>query len=151
MTTIALHELLGASAARFPEHVAVEESDHGCLRYAELARLSDRVRDRLSKMGVREGDRVGLCLRKSADAVAALFGIMKAGAAYVPVDPTAPATRSAYIFRNCAVKALIVEESLRGGLQREFEANDFRPGMIVLGKTGAGLALKQALDLADAG
>ena len=127
----------------------MEESDHGSLRYSELARLSDRVRDRLVRLGVQPGDRVGMCLRKSGDAVAALFGIMKAGAAYVPVDPTAPAARSAYIFQNCAVKALIVEERLRGGLQREFDANSFAPGLIVLDGTGAGQPLAQALDRLD--
>ena len=150
MTTTALHELLAVAAASFPEHVAVEESDDGSLRYAELARLSDRVRDRLSHIGVRSGDRVGMCLRKSADAVAVLLGIMKAGGAYVPVDPTAPAARSAYIFQNCAVKALIVEERLRGGLQREFDQTGFAPGWIVLEGTGAGAPLAQALDHLDA-
>jgi non-ribosomal peptide synthetase component E (peptide arylation enzyme) len=52
MSTIALHELLEASAARFPDRIAVEESDEGCLHYAELARLSDRLRDRLTQLGV---------------------------------------------------------------------------------------------------
>ena len=105
MATRLLHQLLDHSASRFPDKVAVEESDNGRIRYHELARLSDRVRNRLRQMSVKPGDRVGICLRKSADAVASLFGIMKAGAAYVPVDPTALASRNAFIFCNCAVKA----------------------------------------------
>jgi len=105
ISTRALHQLLDQSASRFPDKVAVDETEIGSISYAELARLSDRVRNRLRQMSVKPGDRVGICLRKSADAVASLFGIMKAGAAYVPVDPTALASRNAFIFCNCAVKA----------------------------------------------
>lgn len=151
MSTNALHLLLDAVAARFPDRIAVEESGDGDIRYAELARLSDRMRDRLRALGVQPGDRVGLCLAKSADAVAALFGILKAGGAYVPVDPTAPATRNAYIFQNCAVKVLIVEERLAAGLQQEFSAQGFAPRLIVLNGTGAGAPLNAALDQLDRG
>src|SRR5262245_55324444 len=102
-----LHQLLDLSAQRFPDRIAVEEPEYGGLSYADLASLSDRLRDRLRRLGVRPDDRVGICLRKSADAIASLFGIMKAAAAYVPVDPTAPAARNAYIFQNCSVKAIV--------------------------------------------
>src|SRR5215472_9143144 len=109
MTQQGLQQLLDASALRFPDRVAVEESDSGTMSYRELKSLSNRLRDRLRAIGVSPGDRVGMCLKKSADGIAALFGIMKAGAAYVPVDPTAPSTRNAFIFQNCAIKALVVE------------------------------------------
>ena len=66
---------------QFPDKVAIEECESGSTRYGELVRLADRVRDRLRKLEVEPGDRVGICMRKSADAVALLFGIMKAGAA----------------------------------------------------------------------
>jgi amino acid adenylation domain-containing protein len=101
-------------------------------------------------MGVGVGDRVGICMRKSADAVASIFGIMKAGAAYVPVDPTAPASRNAYIFNNCAVKAIIVESRLAEALRLEFSQVSFAPEMIVLEGTGAGVPLTKALDRLDA-
>src|SRR5438132_12810540 len=146
MTTTALHQLLDLSASRFPSKLAVEESEGGSIRYGELARLSDRVRDRLRQMGVEPGDRVGMCLRKSADAVASLFGIMKAGAAYVPVDPTAPASRNAFIFHNCAVKVVIVESRLADRLGEEFEQLGFAPPMIVSDGVGAGVPLTEALD-----
>ena len=71
--------------------------------------MSDRLRDRLRAMGVRPGDRVGIYLRKSIDAVAAIFGILKAGAAYVPVDPGAPAARGAFILNNCQVNVVVIE------------------------------------------
>src|SRR5947207_15248906 len=118
--TTALHQLLDSSASRFADRIAVEESEAGSIHYGELMHLSDRVRDRLCRMGVKPGDRVGMCLRKSADGIACIFGIMKVGAAYVPVDPTAPASRHAFIFQNCGIKVLIVEERLDGGLQARF-------------------------------
>src|SRR5262245_50883890 len=116
MTMRVLHQLLDRSAARFSDRPAVEEPQGGSISYGDLARLSDRLRDRLRQMKVQPGDRVGLCMRKSADAIASLFGIMKAGAAYVPVDPTAPPSRNAFIFHNCEVRVLIVEARLESGL-----------------------------------
>jgi amino acid adenylation domain-containing protein len=149
MATRALHQLLDVSASRFPNDVAVEEAESGSIRYGELARLSDRVRDRLLRLRVEPGDRVGICMRKSADAVASIFGIMKAGAAYVPTDPTAPAQRNAFIFHNCAVKVLIVEARPAEALRLEFKQADFAPEMIVLEGAGAGLPLTKALDRLD--
>ena len=148
--TRALHQLLDVSASRFPDNVAVEEAGRGTVGYGELARLSDRVRDHLHQLRVEPGDRVGICMRKSADAVASMFGIMKAGAAYIPADPTAPASRNAFIFHNCAVKILIVEARLAEALRLEFSQVSFAPEMIVLEGTGAGVPLTKALDRLDA-
>jgi len=149
MATRALHQLLDQSASRFPEKVAVEESDTGNIRYDELAHLSDRVRDRLREMGVEVGDRVGICARKSGDVVAAIFGIMKAGAAYIPTDPTAPAQRNAFIFQNCAVKVVIIEARLVDRLAEEFKQLGFAPAVIVIDGVGAGVPLGRALDQLD--
>jgi amino acid adenylation domain-containing protein len=148
--TTALHQLLDISASRFPDNVAVEEAEGGRIRYSELAGLSDRLRGRLLQLGVGSGDRLGVCMRKSADAVASLFGIMKGGAAYVPVDPTAPASRNAFIFHNCAVKVVIVESRLADRLGEEFKQLGFAPAMIVIDGVGAGAPLTKALDRLDA-
>src|SRR4030095_707007 len=150
MTIKALYELLDVSASRFPDNVAVEEAETGSMSYAELAGLSDRLRDRLREMGVGLGDRVGICMRKSADAIASIFGIMKAGAAYVPTDPTAPASRNAYIFHNCGVKMIVVESCLTGRLNEEFKQLGFAPGTIIIDGVGAGVPLTEALGRLDA-
>ena len=149
MATRTLHQLLDLSASRFPDKVAVEESSSGSIRYDELAHLSDRVRDRLREMSVKVGDRVGICARKSGDVVAAIFGIMKAGGAYIPTDPTAPAQRNAFIFQNCAVKAVIVEARLIDRLSEEFKQLGFAPAVIVIDGVGAGVPLRHALDRLD--
>jgi amino acid adenylation domain-containing protein len=150
IATTPLHQLLDISASRLPDNVAVEEAESGSIRYGELAHLSDRVRDRLVQLRVGAGDRVGICMRKSADAVASIFGIMKAGAAYVPADPTAPASRNAFIFHNCAVKVLIIEARLVDSLRSEFSKLGFTPEMLVIEGTGAGVPLRNALDQLDA-
>jgi amino acid adenylation domain-containing protein len=100
---------LRASVARRPDHVAVEETGDGRITYAELDALSDAVRDRLHRLGVRRGDRVGVYLHKSIDAFAVILGVMKAGAAYVPVDPGAPAWRSAYILHDGEVRVAVLD------------------------------------------
>lgn len=148
--TTSLYQLLDFSASHFPDNVAVEEAESGSISYGQLAHLSDRLRDRLFELGAGPGDRVGVCMRKSCDAVASIFGIMKAGAAYVPADPTAPASRNAFIFHDCAVKVLLVEARLAAALRAEFKQAGFAPEMIVIEGTGAGGSLAQALDQLDA-
>ncbi|MCC6179368.1 MAG: amino acid adenylation domain-containing protein [Chloroflexi bacterium] len=144
-----LVDLLAASATAHSERVAVEDLHGGAVSYATLAKLSGRLRDRLRHLGVRPGDRVGLCLGKSIDAVATIFGILECGAAYVPVDASAPAVRNAYILADCSVTALIVEERLADGLHAELERAGQTPRLIVLERLGGGRGLDAALAWLD--
>jgi len=140
-----------ASAHRRPAATAVVEPGLGAIRYDALDALSDRMRDWLVSAGVGRGDRVGLFMRKSVDTLAALLGTLKAGAAYVPVDSTAPAARGAYILHNCEVKALVAEAELLPRLQAELSALGAAPRLLPVaqgGSPGAGLAA--ALDGAGA-
>jgi amino acid adenylation domain-containing protein len=150
MTATPLHERLTASARRSGDALAVVEPGRGEIRYGALDALSDRMRDRLRAMGVRPGDRVGIYVRKSIDTVAAIFGILKAGAAYVPVDPTAPAARNAYIVGNCAVAALVMEARFEERFRAEHAAFGAPPPLILLEGSGAGEGLRAALDRLDA-
>ena len=72
-----LHSYLEASAAAAPESIAVEELGEVRIDYASLDALSDRVRDRLVALGVGPGDRVGMCLPKTIDAVAVIFCVLQ--------------------------------------------------------------------------
>jgi amino acid adenylation domain-containing protein len=149
---MAIHEWLRQSAERRGTHIAVEEGDsERRITYADLDALSDRLRDRLIHWGVKRGDRVGIDLTKSADAVAAMYGILKAGAAYVPVDPNAPASRNAYILNDCQVSAVIVERKFVDELERELQAlGGTTPRSVVLEGTGGGSALAETLGALDA-
>ena len=113
-----LHALLEASAARRPDHVAVEDPERDAeITYRDLDRLADLVKKRLVDANVRPGDRVGIYAHKSISTVISLFGILKAGAAYVPVDPDAPPARGAFIFQDCDVRAILAEASLVDALR----------------------------------
>lgn len=147
--TGALHEYFEQAASREPDRTAVVEPGQGAITYRELAVLSDRLRDRLHALGVAQGDRVGIYMRKSIDAVAAIYGILKAGAAYVPVDPGAPAARNAYIMQNCAVKAVLVEDPFADKFKREYESLGALPSLFLVEGTGGGAPLREALDRAD--
>jgi amino acid adenylation domain-containing protein len=146
-----LHEAFIASARQAPQAVSVVEPGKGSITYGELDALSNRLRDRLVRLGVGRGDRVGICMRKSIDSVATLLGALKAGAAYVPVDPVAPAARGAYILHNCDVKVVVVEAALADRLSAELEGLNARPAMITVdGRQNGGAGLRAALDRIDA-
>jgi acyl-CoA synthetase (AMP-forming)/AMP-acid ligase II len=66
-------------------------------------------------------------MRKSIDAVASIFGILKAGAAYVPVDPGAPPARNAYILSDCSVRAIVIENQFVDRLSAEFSGQNELP------------------------
>ncbi len=122
-----LEQLLEASAQRSPTKPAVVEPGKGSVSYRELDAVAARIGEALARSGVSAGDRVGVCAPKSTATVASIFGILKAGAAYVPVDPTAPPSRNAYIFEDCTIRAAIVERGLASGLLAELDADACGP------------------------
>ena len=117
----ALCDLPSGAADANPEGVAVVNGSH-TLTYAELERRSNQLAHLLGDCGVARGDRVGLYLEKSAEAVVGIYGVLKRGAAYVPLDPLAPASRLASIARDCGIRCLVtgVEKARQwGALVRE--------------------------------
>jgi amino acid adenylation domain-containing protein len=101
-----LHQLLEKSARQFPDKIAVIHKTNQ-ITYQNLAKASNQLAHILKTAGVQKGDRVGIYLKKSLEAVIAIFGILKAGAVYVPLDPSAPAQRIAFMLDNCRMKALV--------------------------------------------
>ena len=100
--------------------------------YQELEEASNGLAQRLRAAGVVRGDRVGLYLEKSLEAVAALFGILKLGAAYVPLDTAAPAQRIAYIIANCTMKAVVSTTAKFAALQEPLAAQGHLPVALAL-------------------
>jgi amino acid adenylation domain-containing protein len=105
-----LPHLLRRAAELRPDHQAVVDGDRS-LTYRELDDRSDRLAVLLADRGVRRGDRVGLYLDKSVEAVVGLYAVMKSGAAYVPLDPAAPATRLGYIAGDCRIRVLLTSRA----------------------------------------
>src|ERR671933_3084440 len=121
--TYLLPQLLMLNAARAPERDAVFFQDRR-LTYAELDAQSNRLARLLAAQGVRRGDRVGLYLQKSLPSIVAIHAILKLGAAYVPIDPGAPALRMGYILRNCGVRCLVTSSDRLGRLRQAFAADN---------------------------
>ena len=111
-----LASYLENSVRRFPDRTAVVGPDGRSLTYQELNDRANRVAQFLSLRGIRPGARVGLILPKSVDAVAIMFGILKARAAYVPADWKAPLDRSYTILSDCHAQALFVDTRLLDSL-----------------------------------
>lgn len=133
LPAVHLIDYLEASATRYPERVAVVDPDGTALTYRELSERASRVAGFLAEQGVRAGDRVGLALPKSTVALTAMFGIMYAGAAYVPVDWTGPAERIRTILRDCQVRALFLDSSRP-------ELADIAKTVIWLGRDGSSIS-----------
>ena len=101
-----LHHLLRTAAQSRPSAIAVEDGERS-MSYADLDAASNRLANALHSAGVQRGDRVGFFLDKSLESVVAIYGILKAGAAYVPFDPQAPASRLGYIAANAGIRCLV--------------------------------------------
>jgi amino acid adenylation domain-containing protein len=101
-----LHQLLDDSAERFPDRTAVVDRDR-LATYQEVSHRSGQLANLLGQLGVRRGDRVGIYLEKSLEAVVGIYGVLKAGAAYVPLDPRAPMARLGYMAGNCGIRWLV--------------------------------------------
>src|SRR5437667_2380835 len=107
----ALHQLLVESAACRPDAEAVRLLDDA-ITYRELESRSNQLAHALIETGVVPGDRIGIYLHKSPAAIASIFGVMKTGACYVPVDQSAPGLRVVDIARQCNFRAFITSSSL---------------------------------------
>ncbi|ADO72620.1 amino acid adenylation domain-containing protein [Stigmatella aurantiaca] len=105
-----LDQIVIRSAARAPEAVAVQGPD-ATLTYGQLDALANRIARALQGLGVKKGDRVGLWTEKSTRAVAAMQGIARLGAAYVPLDPLNPAVRTRIILDDCRIDVLVTSAS----------------------------------------
>ncbi|HEY0602923.1 MAG TPA: amino acid adenylation domain-containing protein, partial [Herpetosiphonaceae bacterium] len=107
-----VHQLIEEQAARTPDAVAVLYGDTQ-LTYAQLNRRANQLANHLRSLGVganAQGDTlVGVCLDRSLDLVVSLLAVLKAGAAYVPLDPTYPEERLAYMLDDAGVAAVITQ------------------------------------------
>ena len=103
-----VRDFLEHSADRSPAKVALV-CDGRRLSYAELEAMANRLADTLTKMGVGRGDRVAIFLPNSIETVVSLFGIAKAGATFVVINPTTKRDKLLYILNNCRARVLIGE------------------------------------------
>ena len=112
----ALHEIFLQTAAAFPERIAVIHGGRE-ITYAELERLSSKIAAQLQASGVRRGHRVGWWMPRGLGASAAILGILRSGAAYVPMDAEYPADRARMILSDAGATALVTNSTLSNLIQ----------------------------------
>lgn len=105
---ISLPHALDRATARFPDKEAVR-CNGKALTYAELQRQANSLAAILRQQGVKRGDRVGIYMNKDLETAVSVYGIMKAGAAYVPLDPFAPLSRLAFVINDCDIRVVVTK------------------------------------------
>jgi amino acid adenylation domain-containing protein len=106
-----LHELFEAQVQRTPESTALVHGEQS-LSYRELDERANRLAHHLRGLGVVPDARVALCVQRDADMVVGMLGVLKAGAAYVPLDPRYPAQRLAHILADSAPLAVLTQSAV---------------------------------------
>jgi non-ribosomal peptide synthetase-like protein len=106
-----LHELFEATASKYGKATAIECSDLA-LTYEEVDDRANRLARHLRSAGAARGSLIGLCLNRSEKPIIAILACLKAGAAYVPIDPTHPDERIRYIIEEASLSLIICEQGL---------------------------------------
>ncbi|MDQ0232871.1 non-ribosomal peptide synthetase [Metabacillus malikii] len=106
------HEKLEEQVNRTPYHTAVFENDTG-LTYMELNQKANKVARYLRSVGVAPDDLVGIMLERSTDMLIGILGILKAGAAYLPINPHLPAERIQYMIQDSEINVLVTSGSMK--------------------------------------
>lgn len=107
-----VHELFARQAAQTPHAKAVRWAT-GCLSYSELERQSNRLASFLRDQGISSGEPVGLFLDRSVEAIVGMLAILKAGGVYLPLDPTYPADRLAYMLEDAHPRMVLTHSRVR--------------------------------------
>jgi amino acid adenylation domain-containing protein len=106
-----VHELFGAQAGRTPDAVAVAYEDRA-LTYRQLDQQANQLAQHLRALGVGPESIVGLCVPRSLQMLVGVLGILKAGAAYLPIDPTLPPDRISFMLGDARAPILVIDSSL---------------------------------------
>ncbi|WP_156675154.1 non-ribosomal peptide synthetase, partial [Mycobacterium sp. E2989] len=114
-TPVSIPEMFGAQVARRPDALAVGWDDLS-LTYRELDDAANRLAHLLVAEGAGPGQSVALLFSRSAQAIVAILAVLKTGAAYLPIDPAAPAARIRFMLTDAAPIAAITTEGLRSRL-----------------------------------
>ncbi|MBV9877323.1 MAG: amino acid adenylation domain-containing protein [Verrucomicrobia bacterium] len=119
-TGILLHQTFTKQAAETPENIAIIHQDRP-LSYKELDNASDAVACRLQAAGVGPGALVALAAQRSPEMVIGILAILKAGAAYLPLDPADPSQRLEVIIEEARPAAILLQDQLRRKLPSELQ------------------------------
>ena len=113
MAVRTLDDHLRASAARTPGKTAIVAGDRR-VTYAELDRLADGIAGGLIASGIERGDRVGVFLPNTVEGAASIYGVLRAGAAFSPLNPTMKAEKLGQVLADAGAAGIICESAHRG-------------------------------------
>src|SRR5436853_625374 len=111
-----IHQLFEEQVKQTPAARAVTFESH-CLSYAELDQQANRLAQYLRELGVKPDARVGICADRGLEMIVAMLGILKAGSAYMPLDPGYPVERLKYMVADSAPVAVLTQAHLKGLVQ----------------------------------
>ncbi len=117
-SSLCAHSLFEAQVRRTPEHAALEAGDE-IITYDDLNRRANRLASLLRKKGVGPEDLVAVSLLSLRDTIVAMLGILKAGGAFIPIDPAAPAERRARMLADARPKFVLDEDTDLVGLSEQ--------------------------------
>jgi long-chain acyl-CoA synthetase len=143
---VLLHRYLETSAARTPDVVALKTDDRS-LTYAQLDAYANALASGLQMAGVACGDRVAVCLDNRAEAVIAIFGILKAGAAFVMINPSAKVGRLSHVLHHSEASAVVLPGTRVASLAVSLAALPSLNLVITVGVTDAVVDSKPILAL----
>ena len=106
-----IHQLFEEQVVKTPDAIAVIDGEKS-LTYEQLNQKANQLAYYLQNLGVKTEDLVGICIERSVLMIIGLLGILKAGAAYIPLDPNYPSERLAYMLEDSAVSVLLTQENL---------------------------------------
>ena len=115
---LCMHDLFARQAAETPDRIALSFGS-STLTYSELEAWSADIAARLRRRGIAEGSVVGLMIERSPAMLAGMLGILRAGAAYVPLDPTYPPVRLHHMINASKAALLLTQPSLGGRLPED--------------------------------
>lgn len=111
-----LHRLFEAQVSRTPDAQALVDGAER-VTYQDLNARANRLAHHLRSAGIGPGVTVGVCLERTADLVVALLAVLKAGAAYVPLDPAYPKERVAYMLKDSRARAVVTQADLAAAFE----------------------------------
>ena len=115
---LCIHQIFEIQVEQTPDAVAVL-CENTQLTYQQLNQKANQLAHYLRSLGVGTKDLIGICLERSLEMVVGLLGILKAGAAYVPLDPGYPAERLAFILADTQTPIILTQEKLVTSLQAD--------------------------------
>jgi amino acid adenylation domain-containing protein len=106
-----IHHLIDEQARRSPDAIAVRDGQE-TLTYRELTEKASQIAHYLRGLGLKRGERVGISMPRSLSLAAGVLGILKAGCAYVPLDPAYPTERLAFMVKDAGLPVILSDETV---------------------------------------